>query len=452
MKITRNTMRADGMTVGEARDRDAAFLRSMGIPAKDGTKTYDELEEDFIMKTRDAVLDALDNVTPTGKGWTDSYLPTLFPVIDAHAISLFWELYSTGQIKQDDTPKPEPRGKFYLFTNGIYRGEFDTMELAVLKAYALNNVAANDLLNNKIEGYHAWMQTDDKMQNVEVMHEDNYRFAQGNHHPANRMDLKEGYDKFIDDEFTIDGETNYKGKHNPDVRWNGFACPYFTFEVAKKIAEDMNYTFEYNEDRDMITMTYRACDDDVTEYFGQLFEGVRMYAIGAWDWVWSEKETEERTEEPKDHAHTCTKCGSHRTFLFDNESLQRREVGKFDNEIYADWECSVCGEQGRIVGAIDWEKRTQEPQIDYAAKFPNGFTSWIETHHQIVAAIAHACNGSGTPANVRANQQGMGGLWEMGEELTDRFENEHKGEDWEDGKWFDIIDTFCDVHVYGRKG
>lgn len=82
MEITRNTMRADGITVGEAMDRDAAFLRSIGIDAKDGALTFDEQKSDFIEATRNAVLNALDGSVKDGKGWNDGDLTDLFKSID----------------------------------------------------------------------------------------------------------------------------------------------------------------------------------------------------------------------------------------------------------------------------------------------------------------------------------------------------------------------------------
>ncbi len=81
MKVTRNTIRHDGSTVGQAMDKDAAFLRSVGIPAKDGAPTFDEIRERRREIVRQAVLDALDNKLG-GKGWIDDDLPQLFATLD----------------------------------------------------------------------------------------------------------------------------------------------------------------------------------------------------------------------------------------------------------------------------------------------------------------------------------------------------------------------------------
>jgi len=94
MTITRNTLRADGLTVGQAMDRDAAFLRSIGIDAKDGAMTIDERRQEMIEKCREAVLNALDNVAEEAtanrnNGPKDSELAVLFKGIDQIAERIF---------------------------------------------------------------------------------------------------------------------------------------------------------------------------------------------------------------------------------------------------------------------------------------------------------------------------------------------------------------------------
>jgi len=75
-------------------DKDAAFLRSVGLPAKDGQPTFDERREIFKEEIRDAILKTLDDVCEkqfsiANIGWTDADLMSLFPVIDSHSIKLF---------------------------------------------------------------------------------------------------------------------------------------------------------------------------------------------------------------------------------------------------------------------------------------------------------------------------------------------------------------------------
>lgn len=92
--ITRNTLRADGLTVGEALDKDAAFLRSVGHARSSPSlraETLDEIREGYRETLRKAVLDALDEAAKemTGDendGPKDRELPKLFaglaPIIE----------------------------------------------------------------------------------------------------------------------------------------------------------------------------------------------------------------------------------------------------------------------------------------------------------------------------------------------------------------------------------
>lgn len=80
--------------------------------------------------------------------------------------------------------------------------------------------------------------------------------------------------------------------------------------------------------------------------------------------------------------------------------------------------------------------------------FVNGFTSWEETHFEVVSAISLQAN-KDKPCKVIADiieSQGTGGLYELAEELTDKFEKIHKDRQW-DGEFFDAIEAFLDVEL-----
>lgn len=96
MNITRASMRADGLTVGQAMDRDAAALRSLGIPAKDGAWPLDEQKEEAINAMRETVLNAMDSfaLSMTGSeedGPKDSELNELFAAIDGIALRIWYK-------------------------------------------------------------------------------------------------------------------------------------------------------------------------------------------------------------------------------------------------------------------------------------------------------------------------------------------------------------------------
>jgi hypothetical protein len=79
--------------------------------------------------------------------------------------------------------------------------------------------------------------------------------------------------------------------------------------------------------------------------------------------------------------------------------------------------------------------------------FPNGFQSWMETHYEVVAHITQLTDVEGSIPNKRMEEQGTGGLYELAEELTNQFEELHKGREW-DGEFFDEVCRF--LEQYGQ--
>lgn len=79
-------------------------------------------------------------------------------------------------------------------------------------------------------------------------------------------------------------------------------------------------------------------------------------------------------------------------------------------------------------------------------EFPNGFTSWMETHHEIVEFIvAHIIQSKTEEGNVildTSHNQGTGGIYDLAEGWTDEFEKLNTGRDW-DGEFFDEVGKFC---------
>ena len=77
-------------------------------------------------------------------------------------------------------------------------------------------------------------------------------------------------------------------------------------------------------------------------------------------------------------------------------------------------------------------------------EFPNGFASWQETHYEVVAAITSIALDNDNKDNLvykTYREDGLGGLYELAEELTDEFELLNKGREW-DGEFFEEIEGF----------
>lgn len=88
------------------------------------------------------------------------------------------------------------------------------------------------------------------------------------------------------------------------------------------------------------------------------------------------------------------------------------------------------------------------------AMFPNGFESWMETHHEIVKAISLTPEDAWNKVTNIETTQGTGGLYLFAQELTDKFEELYKNKEWgidDDTQYFDVIDEFIKIEFnYGE--
>ncbi len=88
-------------------------------------------------------------------------------------------------------------------------------------------------------------------------------------------------------QFTIDSVDAYEGWHDPDIRWNGFACPLFERTEADRIAEAFGLRYATVED---------AYHDQTDAYTCTQRDGLDLYAIGAHGWTWLEAEVDPQTD------------------------------------------------------------------------------------------------------------------------------------------------------------
>lgn len=96
--------------------------------------------------------------------------------------------------------------------------------------------------------------------------------------------------------FTIDGETDFEGWHDPTERWNGFACPRFPLDTVARIAEWLraeNARGEAQEeivvDGDRVVVRWLDGED---EGEGEalapvLVDGTPLYPVGSYGWTWT---------------------------------------------------------------------------------------------------------------------------------------------------------------------
>lgn len=91
-------------------------------------------------------------------------------------------------------------------------------------------------------------------------------------------------------------EASFSGFHDPLEDWNGWACPYFEYNIALSILELVSSsngdTWDYVEDEDTFYVNRKdAQDSGAPEEFSSLlieFEDkeIKVYGIGAYYWIW----------------------------------------------------------------------------------------------------------------------------------------------------------------------
>jgi hypothetical protein len=103
-------------------------------------------------------------------------------------------------------------------------------------------------------------------------------------------------------------------------------------------------------------------------------------------------------------------------------------------------------ELSRMAQAADNFNDLLKEKRKHDEKFPNGFTSWQETHYEIVYQIAASFYRNPdreSYGEIKAvhDATGTGGLYELAEQWTNEFETKNKGREW-DGEFFDEIEEF----------
>ena len=91
--------------------------------------------------------------------------------------------------------------------------------------------------------------------------------------------------------------------------------------------------------------------------------------------------------------------------------------------------------------------------MEYDKKFPNGFTSWLETHFEVVSYITleyERDENNTSKVTAITEEKGMGGLYELSEKLTDEFEIIHKDREWK-GDFFEEFEYFINRKLNEKK-
>lgn len=93
--------------------------------------------------------------------------------------------------------------------------------------------------------------------------------------------------------FSIDtyGDRSFDG-YTLDDEWNGWACPYFTFDQASRIVEahrEHGWEAHYDATKDEFVFSFDHDGISDPDAFPAVsIRGNKLYPVGAFGWVWSE--------------------------------------------------------------------------------------------------------------------------------------------------------------------
>lgn len=97
--------------------------------------------------------------------------------------------------------------------------------------------------------------------------------------------------------FCIEGQPEWKGYHYPAVKWNGWACPYFTEETARQISDWYNSHPEKNvkckwigSELSIIFTNEDNAEPEVYRPVNIQYEGktIEVWPVGSHYWAWIE--------------------------------------------------------------------------------------------------------------------------------------------------------------------
>jgi hypothetical protein len=104
------------------------------------------------------------------------------------------------------------------------------------------------------------------------------------------------------------GDSKFRG-YTRDESYNGFACPYFSYDQAVLILQawlEHGLAANYDENTDEFVFEVSGGEaGNEFQRFGAIYaDGVKLYPIGVFDWIWEEiensaPELESRTEMAK---------------------------------------------------------------------------------------------------------------------------------------------------------
>jgi len=96
--------------------------------------------------------------------------------------------------------------------------------------------------------------------------------------------------------FAIDffNDQTFEG-YTQGENWNGFACPYFTFEQVQELlnawqAKGWDASYDAEKDRFTFEVNTSTAEQECDSFSAIEFRGTKLYPVGAFCWIWEEAE------------------------------------------------------------------------------------------------------------------------------------------------------------------
>ncbi len=83
-----------------------------------------------------------------------------------------------------------------------------------------------------------------------------------------------------------------------EEHWNGWACPYFTYEQAALLVEaykGQGFDASYDKDSDGFAFEVESSGGEYDIFSSIEIVGMKLYPVGAFCWIWEEAEESDTT-------------------------------------------------------------------------------------------------------------------------------------------------------------
>jgi hypothetical protein len=127
------------------------------------------------------------------------------------------------------------------------------------------------------------------------------------------------------------------------------------------------------------------------------------------------------------------------------ELLEKYGLALLQLLAYSDNEFIIIGDKKLNIHDELKEVKRLKQEVEYnPLKDVRGFTSWQNTHFEIVDLIVHHRDGEMTGEVKQSHaSQGTAGLWDLAVQWTNEFEEKYKNENWEELDYYEEVEKFC---------